>query len=199
MKKIGLTGGIGAGKSFVARIFRQMGIPVYNADLRARWIINHDPSVVERVTLAFGRQVYQGGRLDRERLAEIVFGQPRKLEQLNAIVHPEVRNDGQAWFLKQKRLYPHLPYALKEAALTFESGSETDLNAVVVVTASTEIRLQRTIERDGATRRQVQARMANQMPEEEKIRRADYTVFNGGDEALLPQIWRIHQHLIRRD
>lgn len=191
MLKVGITGGIGSGKTTVCRIFETLGIPVYYADDRAKWLMIHSAEVKEKIIRLFGEEAYKNGSLNREFIAGIVFKAPEKLQQLNQIVHPAVKKDGQEWHLSQKGV----PYTLKEAALIFESGSFKDLDKVITVFAPKEVRIQRILARDQTTREAVEARMDNQMPEEEKIARADFVIYNDGQHSLIKQVYAIHEQL----
>lgn len=194
--KVGITGGIGSGKTTVCKIFEALGIPVYYADERAKWLMAHDEALKAAIIEAFSSQAYTGdGSLNRAYLAEVVFGDEQQLQRLNALVHPAVGRDAEAWHERQSAA----PYTLKEAALLFESGSFRQLDKVITVYAPRELRLQRVMRRDGATREQVEARMARQLPEEEKVRRADYVIYNDGRAPLVRQVWEIHRALSGND
>ena len=191
-RKVGITGGIGSGKTTVCKIFETLGIPVYYADDRAKWLMAHDPALKASIVAAFGAEAYRtDGALNRAFLAEAVFGDAAQLKRLNALVHPAVGRDAEAWHAQQTGV----PYTLKEAALLFESGSYRRLDKVITVFAPRELRLQRIMRRDGARREQVEARMAHQLPEEEKVRRADYVIYNDGRAPLIRQAWEIHRIL----
>jgi len=190
--KIGITGGIGSGKTTVCRIFEALGIPVYYADERAKWLMAHCAELRASITAAFGAAAYTDeGHLNRAYLADVVFNDSQQLNRLNALVHPAVGKDAAFWHAQQQ----DVPYTLKEAALLFESGSYQQLDRVITVFAPRELRLQRVMRRDGVSSEQVQARMARQLPEEEKINRADYVIYNDGRASLVRQVWAIHQTL----
>lgn len=189
--KVGVTGGIGSGKSLVCGLFSLLGVPVYNADLNARSLMENDPDLKNALVRAFGPEVYVQGHLDRKRLASLVFQDKKKLELLNSLVHPVVRKDAIQWFQNQSA-----PYAIKEAALIYETGGEKDLDAVIVVTAPLRLRLKRVHRRDGSSYREILARMKNQWPESEKISKADFVIRNNGLKSLVKQVWQIHQRLI---
>lgn len=191
MLKVGITGGIGSGKTLVCKIFETLGIPVYYADERAKWLMTHAPEVRRAIIRLFGAQAYENEQLNRAYIAGIVFKDPEKLHQLNAIVHPAVKKDGQAWHERQK----DAPYTLKEAALIFESGSFKDLDKVITVFAPKDLRIQRILARDQTTEEAVKARMDQQMPEEEKIARADFVIYNDGGHSLIRQVYAIHEQL----
>lgn len=193
--QIGITGGIGSGKTTACRVFEALGIPVYYADARAKWLMVHQAGLKSEIQALFGDEAYdEAGQLNRPHIARLAFQDQSLLDQLNALVHPAVGEDAAAWHARQSGV----PYTLKEAALLFESGSFKALDAVIVVTAPEALRLRRVMERDGVAEEAVRARMAKQMPEAEKARRADFVIHNDGRQGLLQQIHAIHQELIRR-
>ena len=183
MLKVGLTGGIGSGKSTVARIFSVLGIPVYDADTAAKRLLGEDPALVQAVVDAFGPAAYRDGVLQRRWLAETVFSDPAKTAALNAIVHPAVIRDAAEWMRRQSA-----PYAVKEAALIFESGSDRELDFVVGVSAPEDVRIHRVVARDGAEPGRVMDRIRRQMPEDEKMDRCDRVIVNDGATPLIPQV-----------
>jgi dephospho-CoA kinase len=190
MLKIGITGGIGSGKSTVCQIFAKMGVPIYSADLQAREIMNTDTKLVKALKKEFGAAIYgDDGVLIRPNLAAIVFGDKAKVEKLNALVHPAVKEDFRQWAQKQT----NCPYVIKEAALMFESESYKDLDYVITVTAPKELRILRVVERDGSKRADVIKRMDNQLSEKERIERADFIIKNDGTHLLIPQVMDLHQ------
>lgn len=190
MLKIGITGGIGSGKSTVCQIFAKMGVPVYSADLQAREIMNTNAKLVKALKKEFGADIYgDDGLLIRPKLAAIVFGDKAKVEKLNALVHPAVKEDFRQWAQKQT----NCPYVIKEAALMFESESYKDLDYVVTVTAPKELRILRVVERDGSKRADVIKRMDNQLSEKERAERADFIIKNDGTQLLIPQVMDLHQ------
>ena len=192
--KIGLTGGIGSGKSTVARIFEVLGIPVYYADDRAKQLMTEDPDLVAAVSGLFGKEAYhEDGTLNRAHIASLAFTDPALLKKLEALVHPAVARDGERWYEASQ----DAPYAIKEAALLFESGSYKALDKIIVVTAPQDLRIERVIRRDGTTREAVESRIARQMPEEEKIALADFVIVNDGSQSLIRQVWDIHKQLIQ--
>lgn len=191
MLRVGLTGGIGSGKSTVARIFEVLGIPVYDADAAAKRLMQEDAELVAQIKTAFGVQAYKDGILDRKYLAEVVFVKSEKLDLLNSLVHPATIKDAAEWMAKQTA-----PYSIKEAALIFESGSEKHLDVVIGVQAPLALRLQRTIERDHITVDQVKARMNHQMDEAQKMRLCNHVISNDEHELLIPQVLKLHEKLI---
>jgi dephospho-CoA kinase len=193
MLKIGLTGGIGSGKSTVARIFEVLGIPVYYADDRAKQLMASDPELIRAITGLFGDGAYDAeGRLNRSWIAQRVFSDPPLLKQLESLVHPAVFADGDRWFEAQSGS----PYAIKEAALLFESGGYKALDKVVVVAAPLALRIQRVVSRDKTTPEEVEARIRRQMPEEEKVRLADFVILNDGEHSLIRQVMAVHEQLL---
>lgn len=192
MLRIGITGGIGSGKSIASRLFHALGVPVYDADSRARWLMENDALLRAELTTAFGPDTYDAaGRLNRPVLAGRVFADPVLLAQLNGLVHPHVGTDFAAWAAAQQRA-GH-PYVLKEAALLFEAGSYRQLDRIITVFAPQQVRAARVLRRDphrsGAD---VAAIMAKQLREEEKMQRADYVLFNDDVQPLLPQVLALH-------
>lgn len=191
--KAGITGGIGSGKTTVCKIFEALGIPVYYADWQAKQLMVSDPRLVAGVRKLFGPQSYlPNGALNRPFIAQKVFNDDQKLQQLNQLVHPAVFEDADRWHHAQK----DAPYTLKEAALLFESGNYRQLDKVITIFAPEELRIRRVIERDGSTPQDVRARMAKQMPEEEKIKRADFVIYNDGEHSLIRQALDIHKALL---
>lgn len=185
--KVGLTGGIGSGKSTVARIFKVLGVPIFDADVVAKNIMASDKVLQEAVMQTFGQEVFENGVLNRKLLAGIVFNDAFKLEQLNALVHPAAIKAADEWMRQQ-----HTSYAIKEAALLFEAGSAGDLDYVVGVYAPKALRVQRVMQRDDASREEVLARMSRQIDEEIKMRLCDFVVVNNDQEMLIPQVMKIH-------
>ena len=191
MIRIGLTGGIGSGKTTVAKIFETLGIPVYYADDAAKRIMNEDAALREAIQQNFGEESYTNKTLNRSYLASVVFGSAEKLALLNKLVHPLTIADSEAWMQLQTG-----PYAIKEAALIFESDVWKDLDKVIGVSSPIELRLQRTMERDGANREAVQARISKQMDEDEKMKRCDFVLYNDETQLLIPQVLALHEKLI---
>ena len=191
MLSVGLTGGIGSGKTIVATIFKVLGIPVYNADLAARRLMQQDPVLRQQIINAFGPESYLQNGLNRPFISAIVFSNKAKLDLLNSIVHPHTIKDSQTWFNAQKS-----PYAIKEAALIFESAAWKKLDKIIGVYAPAELRIKRVVERDGISRQQVVQRMNQQMSEEEKMNRCDFIIYNNESALVLPQVLKIHQQLL---
>ncbi len=193
MLKIGITGGIGSGKTTVCKIFELLGIPVYYADERAKWLMANDQNLMKALKEAFGEQVYtKDGKLDRGYLAKIVFNEQSKLNLLNSLVHPAVQKDGDNWHEAQK----DVPFTLKEAALFFESGSYIYMDKMIAVTAPETIRIQRVIKRDRTDEQSVKARINKQLPEQEKVNRSDFVIQNDGSQSLILQVIEIYHQLL---
>ena len=191
--KVGITGGIGSGKTTVCKIFETLGIPVYYADDRAKALMTEDEKLIAAIKNIFGEEAYLPDEsLDRKHIADIAFHNPLKLKELNAIVHPAVLEDGNRWHAQQK----DAPYTIKEAALIFESDSYKNLDKIITVFAPQNVRLERVILRGGnLSKEDIEARMAKQLPEEEKMKRANFIIYNDGEQALIPQVMKIHQLL----
>ncbi len=189
---------MGSGKTTVCRIFETLGIPVYDADARAKWLLQHDPELKKGIVQIFGNEAYvPDGTYNRPFIARVAFAKPEKLAALNALVHPAVDVDSAQWHLQQSER--GAPYTLREAALLIESGNHRRLDALIVVTAPEELRIQRVMQRDGLRLEQIQARLAAQMPEAEKVQLADYVIQNDGRQLLLPQVMAIHRQLRSRE
>ena len=193
--KIGITGGIGSGKTTACRIFETLGIPIYYADDRAKILMVENEDLIKSIKNVFGEASYlSDGSLNRKHIADIAFHNPLMLNELNALVHPAIWLDGEKWHNAQKQV----PYTLKEAALLFESGGNVLLDKIITVVARVETRIERVLLRGGGalTRSDVEARIAKQLPDEEKIKQSDFVIWNDGTQALIPQVLAIHQLLI---
>ena len=191
--KVGITGGIGSGKTTVAHIFEVLGIPVYYADEAAKRIMNEDESLRHAIVKEFGEASYENGLLNRAYLASIVFGNKQKLTALNALVHPATIRRSIIWMSEQTSIY-----AIREAALIFETGVQGQLDYVIGVSAPLELRMQRAMSRDKLTREQVSERMDRQINETIKMKLCDFVVFNDTLKPLIPQVLKLHQQLISR-
>jgi len=193
MLHVGITGGIGSGKTTACKIFETLRIPVYYADARAKWLMEHDAQLRAGIVGHFGREAYtDSGSLNRGWIAAKVLSDPALLNALNALVHPVVARDALKWQESQYKV----PYTLKEAALLFESGSFRLLDKIIVVTAPLEVRIARVMERDRDSRETVLGWISRQMPEEEKAARADFLIRNDGAHPLVPQVMAVHQALV---
>jgi dephospho-CoA kinase len=191
MKRVGLTGGIGSGKSFIAEIFRNLGVPVFNSDDAARKIQQTDTEVQSAIRESFGDVFLDTGELDRKKLASIVFADQQKLAQLNAIVHPAVGKAFERFCSENSSA----AYVIKEAAIIFEIGLDEELDGTILVTAPEHIRIERVIKRDNISETEVRSRMSKQWTDQEKMQRADWMINNDGAVPLLPQVLRIHDSL----
>ncbi len=188
MMKIGITGGIGSGKSTVCEIFSLLGVPVYAADLRARQLMDSHPDIRATLTAKFGSDLYKEGTLNRKLLASLIFTNKELLQWVNRAVHPVVAADFAEWCTQ----FASLPYILHEAAILFESGMQIHFNPIIVVDAPFETRIERVMQRDGSTREEILARMQNQMDDEERRSKADYLICNDDMHLLIPQVLRLH-------
>jgi len=186
MKKIGLTGGIGVGKTYVSKIFKQMGIPIFNADEHAKKCMVEDANLKAAVQIAFGEKMYLEGVLQKEALAKIVFNNSEALAKLNALVHPLVKQKFEDWSTLQST-----SMVIKEAAILFESDAHLGLDAVVCVSAPETLRIERVQKRDGISVEQIESRMSKQMPQAEKEELADFLIVNNEVHLLLPQVLAI--------
>jgi len=191
MLKVGVTGGIGSGKSTVCQVFRTLGIPVFNADDAAKWLMEHDVKLVSDIKALFGAAAYENGKLNRPFIASVAFNDREKLQALNALTHPATIAYGKHWMEQQTT-----PYAIKEAALFFESGSDKEVDIMVGVYAPKEVRIARAMKRDHISREQVLERLSKQMNEEEKMSRCRYVITNDDKKAVIPQVLELHQTLL---
>jgi dephospho-CoA kinase len=191
MLKIGLTGGIGSGKSTVAKVFELLNVPVYYADEASKKLYHTDPELKAAIMHHFGAEVYKKDLLDRNYLAQLVFNQPEKLELLNSLVHPPTLRDAEQWIASQTG-----PYIIKEAALLFESGSARQLDYIIGVTAPVHLRIKRVMDRDQVSREQVQHRMDRQMDEHIKMRLCDFIIHNDEHQLVIPQVLQLHAQFL---
>lgn len=190
MLQIGITGGIGSGKSTVCQYFKALGIPIYYADARAKWLMTEDARLISQIKAMFGEEAYnREGQLNRAYIAGIVFNDPEKLKTLNSLIHPAVARDQEAWHQAQKKV----PYTLKEAALIYESGSNQALDKVIMVYAPVQTRIERVMSRDNVSREAVESRISKQWSEEKKLHLADFIILNDGNQDLETQVALIHQ------
>ncbi len=194
MLKVGITGGIGSGKTTIAKVFSTLGIAVYNADERARSITSSDPGVREKIIATFGAELFNSdNELDRSKLAEVVFNDEEALAELNDIVHPLVRIDFGNWISEQAT-----PYVIKEAAILIENGAHKELDEIILVKADMEERIERVMKRDSVDRELVVQRMNNQMSDEDKQEFASYTIDNNNNQLVIRQVLEIHEDLISK-
>lgn len=194
MLKIGITGGIGSGKTTVSKVFEVLGVPVFYADDHAKRVMVEDDVLIAAIKQEFGSEAYfADGSLNRKYIANIVFSDAVRLEKLNAIVHPATFRTFDAWVAQ----VGHVPYILKEAALLFEACSYKLCDKAIMVYAPLEVRINRVMRRDGISREEVLARNAKQMPDDEKIKLADYTIVNDDTELVIPQVLALHQQFLQ--
>ena len=191
MLRIGITGGIGSGKSTVAHIFNVLGIPVYDADAAAKRLVAQNEDLKQKIINAFGKEAYTDGILNRKYLSSKVFTDPEKIKLLNSLVHPATIQDADEWMREQDS-----PYVVKEAALIFESGSHKHLDHVIGVSSPEELRIQRTMLRSNLSRGEVLSRMKQQMDEEKKMALCDFIIINDEEQMVIPQVLALHERLI---
>ena len=190
MLKVGLTGGIGSGKTTVAEIFYSLGIPVYNSDERAKHLMENDPSLRVAIIEYFGEESYRSEGLNRLYLSKEVFSDKSKLQKLNSLVHPVVGNDFAAWCKNQSA-----PFVVKEAAILIESGGYKGLDKIIIITASENTRMDRVMDRDNVKASEVRDRINNQMADSERLNYADFIIDNDGSKMLIPQVKEIFNKL----
>lgn len=192
MMKVGLTGGLGSGKSTVAKVFETLRIPVFYADDESKKITDTSKEVKDQLISAFGEELYKEGILNRGMLASIIFNDAEAIKKVNAIIHPAVAAAFKKWAEAQKSVY-----VLQEAAILFETGGYKRFDKNILVSAPEELRIERVMARSGWTKEEALQRMANQWGESQKISLADFVILNDGSKPLLPQILAIHENLIR--
>ena len=191
MLKIGLTGGIGSGKTTVAKVFETLGIPVYYADDATKRLMNTNKSIKDSLIKHFGKSTYTEEILNRKYLANIVFGDKEKLALLNSITHPITIKDAEEWMSKQRSAY-----VIKEAALLFETDAANHLDYFIGVSAPIDLRIKRVINRDHVTEEEVMKRISKKMNEEEKMNRCDFIIMNNDEELVIPQIIKLHEKIM---
>ena len=188
---IGLTGGMGSGKSTVGTMFKDLGIPVYNSDERAKQLMNTSKKIKKELIGLFGKEAYSEEELNRPFIAEKVFNDADLLTKLNGIVHPKVRKDFLKWTKKQ-----NTPYVIQETALLFENKSQKLYDKVILVTAPKELRIQRVLKRDKSSREQINSRMNNQLDDDIKIKLADYIIENIDLDITRSKILELHERIL---
>ena len=196
MLKVGITGGMGTGKTFVSQLFKLLNIPIYDSDSRAKWLCDHDQVVVSSIKNLLGADAYtREGNYNKPFVAKLIFNNPALKIKLEQIIHPAVQADSEKWFsdLISTRLYP---YAIKEAALLFESGSSKYLDKIIVVDAPLSKRIQRIQIRDNKSKEEIATRINNQWPNEEKVKLADFIIMNDEIHPVIPQVLAIHKKLV---
>ena len=185
--RIGLTGGIGSGKSVVAKVFETLGIPVYYADDAAKKLMHTDKDLKAAIIKNFGERSYTNGELNRKYMATIVFNDKEKLDLLNSLTHPATIRDAEEWIKKQTSTY-----IIKEAALLFESGADKNLDYVIGVAAPLKLRIKRVIARDGSSKEEIMKRIDRQMDEKKKMKRCDFVIINDEQQLVIPQVMELH-------
>ena len=191
MKAIGLTGGIGSGKSVISRLLNIMGIPVYIADTESKRITESSQAIREKLTERFGNDLYVEGKLNKALLASLIFENEANRNYVNSVIHPEVLMDFENWKMQQTSS----PLVAIEAAILFESGFAGWVDVTVSVSAPEDLRIRRVELRDGWSRSAIVSRIQNQLPEEEKIRRSDYVIYNDNRQALIPQVEKVLENI----
>jgi len=194
MLKVGLTGGIGSGKSLVSKIFTILGVPVFHSDDVSKDLINNDRRIIDDVSRIFGEEIYLDGVLDRKRLSRIVFSDTNQLEKLNSILHPAVADVFSEWLNK----HSEYSYIIKEAAILFESGKARELDIIIAVSAPEKLRISRVMERDGVSEKDVLQRMINQLEEDDRNARSDEIILNDDVTLVIPQVIRLHKSFLAR-
>ena len=191
MIKVGITGGIGSGKSIVCEIFRKLGISIYNADTRAKVITNEDADIRNQLIAKFGDAIFKNNQLNRSLLAQIIFKDKLALEFVNSIIHPAVRID----FYKWCKQHETESYVIEEAALLFESGGYKEMDQMITVFAPEMLRIKRVNLRDNLSTKQIQDRMNNQWPEHEKLQRANFVIYNDEKQSVIEQVLKLNENL----
>ena len=194
MFKVGITGGIGSGKSTVANIFMKLGIPVFFSDIEAAKLISTKKKIRQKIIREFGNEVLFRDKIDRKKLAEMVFADYKKLLKLNSIVHPAIRGYFKIWVKKQKKF----PFVIQEAAILIETGGYKNLDFVILITAPKQMRIERVMKRDSVSRKEVLHRLRNQWSDRKKKEFADALIVNDEKKMLLPQVLKIHLMLLQR-
>ena len=193
MLKIGLTGGIGSGKTTVAQVFEKLGAPVFYADLEAKKCMQTDSGLIKQLKATFGNDIYVDRKLQKDRLASIIFNDDSALQTINRLVHPAVQRVFEEWCAAQ-----NASYVLKEAAILFESGSDKELDQIVCVSATNDLRKKRIMQRDNVTESQVLERMSKQWHQSRKIALADFHISNDEKQLLIPQVLEVHALILKQ-
>ncbi|MDA9663570.1 dephospho-CoA kinase [bacterium] len=191
MKKIGVTGGIGSGKSYVTKVFEKLDISIFNADIEAKKLMRNSNELKNLIITHFGDDIYKNGLLNSKLLSSIVFSNKVKLQKLNSLVHPMVKEEFKIWCINQQS-----KYIIKEAAILFESNSHQELDAVICVSAPIEMRIRRILNRDHLSENDIKKRIDNQISQEEKEKLSNYIIVNDESNLLLPQIINLHEKLV---
>lgn len=191
MLRLGITGGIGSGKTLVCSIFQQLGVPVYNADTRAKWLINNHTELKTKLIKQFGEATFKDGLYNTAHISAIVFGNPQQLALLNAIIHPAVFEDWKQFC----DMHQAAPIVIKEAAIMLETDSKYTVDKIALVYAPQKIRMQRVMQRDQISEADLLKKINAQMAEEEKLKLADFVIINDGEQSLVEQVLKLHQQL----
>jgi dephospho-CoA kinase len=189
--KLGITGGIGSGKTSVCRVFNVLGIPFFSADPEAKLIMDNDKSIMAQINSIAGKDLYSKGSLDRMELARLIFTDNALLEKVNTLVHPVVFEHFRRWEAEQNS-----PYVIIEAAILFESGADKLVDRIATIVAPVEERVERVIQRNSLSREQVMERIRNQMDDVSRIKRSDYVIYNSENDMIIPAILKIHEDII---
>ena len=190
MLKVGITGGIGSGKTLVCNMFSCLNVPIYNADFQAKEIINTNIYIKKELINIFGKNIYlKTGKIDKKKLSKIIFNNKQAIQQINKIIHPVVRTNYHKWLNKHKAQ----KYTIKEAAILFESGAYKELDKIITVYSPIDIKITRITIRDNIKQSEIIKKMNNQMSDKLKIKKADYVIFNNEKKLLLPQILKLHK------
>ena len=191
-RRLGITGGIGSGKTTVCRIFRVLGVPVFVADVAARQLMNNDPAIRSEINKIAGKDLYEGGELDRRELARLIFNEPDMLQKVNASVHPAVLREFEAW-----SSVIDAPYVIMEAAILFEARADRLVDRVISISAPVEERISRVMGRSEISREEVLERINNQMEDNEREEQSYYVINNADNEMIIPVILKIHDDMLR--
>ncbi len=193
MLKIGITGGIGSGKTTICKFFELLGVPVYYADDVSKELLHSDPEIKEKMLSVFGNEILDDHQqISRKKIAERVFNNEKELKQLNAIIHPAVALHFEEWLLQ----YATYPYIIKEAAILFESGAYRQLDKIISIVAPVEQRIRRVVKRDGTSDEEVKKRMLAQLSDEERIARSQFIIENNGMQLVIPQVLKLHNKFV---
>jgi len=193
MLKVGITGGIGSGKSTICNVLKNLGVPIFSSDDVGKQLLNNDDNLKRLIKKTFDSDMFTStGSLDRERMAKLVFNNPDELKKLNELVHPRVKAEFDSWCKKNEKR----PYVVKEAAILFETGQHKELDKMVTVFCPKEERIQRILKRDDTTQGSIEKRMIHQFSDAERNALADYIILNDGKEDLLPQVMELHELLL---
>jgi len=190
--RLGITGGIGSGKTIVCRLFSILGVPVFSADEVAGSVMENNHSIIDLINSAVGKNVYKNGKLQRSELASLIFNNKNLLEKINSIVHPEVFRNFNEWVKTQD-----FPYVIMEAAILFESGADKYVDRILTVVAPEQERIRRVVERNKVSEREVIERIRNQYNEKFLTDRSDYIINNSGNNLIIPEVIRIHEEMLK--